>query len=101
MRCSQNGMYRHGEKVNLLLAICGDNVGWMHWHEQWMEGGMTIERFYGFTDHIIDDLDQNRPGRLFVITMDNLSAHRNPLVMNWVLIAGHRYVFCAPYWPVD
>jgi hypothetical protein len=27
MRCSQNGVYGHGEKVNLLLAICGDDVG--------------------------------------------------------------------------
>ncbi len=30
MRCSQNGVYGHGEKVNLLLAICGDNDGRMH-----------------------------------------------------------------------
>ncbi len=101
MCCSQNGVYGHGEKVNLLLAICGDNVGRMRWHNQWMEGGMTIERFYGFIDHILDNLDQNHPGRLFVFTMDNLSAHRNPLVTNWILNAGHRYVFRAPYWPVD
>jgi len=91
--CSQNGVYGHGEKVNLLLAICGDNVGRMRWHEQWMEGGTTIERFYDFIDHIIDDLDQNHPGRSFVFTMDNLSAHKNPLVMNRILMAGHRYVF--------
>jgi len=101
MRCSQNGVHRHGEKVNILIAICGDNVGQMHWHEQWMEGGMTIERFFNFIDHIIDDLDQNHPGRLFVFTMDNLSAHKNPLVTNRILMAGHRYVFRAPYWPVD
>ena len=40
-------------------------------------------------------------GRSFVFTMDNLSAHRNPLVTNRILNAGHRYVFCAPYWPVN
>jgi hypothetical protein len=101
MRCSQNGVYGHGEKVNLLLAICGDNVGRMRWHEQWMEGGTTIERFYGFIDHILDDLDQNHPGRSFVFTMDNLNAHKNPLVTNRILNAGHRLVFRAPYWPVD
>jgi hypothetical protein len=33
--------------------------------------------------------------------MDNLRAHRNPLVTNRILNAGHRYVFHAPYWPVD
>jgi hypothetical protein len=50
MRCSQNGVYRHGEKVNL------HNVGRMRWHEQWMEVGTTIERFYGFIDHILDGI---------------------------------------------
>jgi hypothetical protein len=73
----------------------------VHWHKQWMEGGTTIERFYDFIDHIIDDLDQNHPGRSFVFTMDNLSAHKNPFVTNRILMAGHRYVFRAPYWPVD
>jgi hypothetical protein len=68
MRCCQNGVYGHGEKVNLLLAICGDNVGRMRWHEQWMEGGTTIARFYGFIDHILDNLDQIHLGRLFVFT---------------------------------
>jgi len=92
--CSQNGVYGHGEKVNLLLVICGDNVGQMRWHEQWMEGGTTIERFYDFIDHIIDDLDQNHPGRLCVFTMDNLSAHQNHLVMNRILMGGHRCVSC-------
>jgi hypothetical protein len=55
MCCSQNGVYGHGEKVNLHLAICGNNAGQMRWHEQWMEGGMTMERFNGFTDHIVDN----------------------------------------------
>jgi hypothetical protein len=99
--CSQNGVYRRGEKVNLLLAICGDNVGRMHWHEQWMDGGTTIERFFGFIDAIMNDFELNHPGRLFVITMDNLNTHKNFLVTNWKLMGGHRYVFHAPYWPVD
>jgi hypothetical protein len=101
MRCSRNGMYGHGEKVNLLLAICSDNVGRMHWHEQLMEGRTTIERFYKFFDHMLDDLAQNHPGRLFVFTMDNLSAHKNPLVTNQILKSRHRYVFLSPSWPVD
>ena len=32
LRCSQNGVYGHGEKVNFLLVICGHYVGQMHWH---------------------------------------------------------------------
>ena len=42
MRCSQNGVYGYGEKVNILLAICSDNVGRMHWHEQWMDAECNI-----------------------------------------------------------
>jgi len=79
----------------------GNNVGRMRWHEQWMEGGTTIERFHGFIDRVLENLDQNHPGRSFVFTMDNLSAHRNPLVTNRILNAGDRYVFRASYWPVD
>jgi hypothetical protein len=92
-----------GEGELTSCDFCGDNVGRMRWHEQWMERSTTIERFYDFIDHIIDDLDQNHPGRgrSFMFTMNNLSAHKNPLVTNRILMAGHRYVFCAPYWPVD
>jgi hypothetical protein len=61
----------------------------------------TIERFYEFIEGIMSDIKQNHPGRSFIIKMDNLSAHKNPLVKNWILMAGHRHIFCAPYWPVD
>ena len=94
-------MYGKGEKVNLLLAICGNDVGRMHWHEKWMHGGTTIERFFDFIDHILDDLAQNHPGGSFVFTMDNLNSHKNPLILNGLLNSGHRYVFRAPYWPFD
>jgi hypothetical protein len=97
LRCSHNGVYGHGEKVNLHLAVCGDNVGQMHWHKQWVEGGTTIERFYKFIDCILDDLGQSHTGRLFVFNMDNLSAHKNPSVTNRILNSGHRYACCAPY----
>jgi hypothetical protein len=66
-----------------------------------MEGGTTIERFYKFIDLILDDLAQNHTGRLFVFTMDNLSAQKNPLVTNRILNSGHRYLFHTPYRPVD
>ncbi len=88
--CSQNGVYRKGEKVNLLLTIGGDNVGRMRWHERWMDGGTTIKSFLGFIDAIMNDIELNHPGRSFVITMDNLNAHKNQLVTNRMLMAGHR-----------
>jgi len=43
LRCSQNGVYEHGEKVNLFLVICGDNVGRMRWHEQLMEEARQLK----------------------------------------------------------
>jgi hypothetical protein len=76
LRCSQNGVYGRVEKVNLLLAISGDDATPMRWREQWMEGGTTIERFHTFIERILDDLDQRFPQRSFVFTMDNLAAHR-------------------------
>jgi hypothetical protein len=66
-----------------------------------MDGGTTIESFLDFINHILYDMAQNHPGRLFVFKMDNLNAHKNPLILNALLNSGHRYVFHAPYWPVD
>ena len=33
--------------------------------------------------------------------MDNLLAHKHPVVLQMILNAGHRFAFCAPYYPVD
>ncbi|KAL7524042.1 hypothetical protein ACHAXR_001378, partial [Thalassiosira sp. AJA248-18] len=101
LRCTSEGAYGRGKKLNLLLAICGDDVDAMRWHEVWTNGGTTIIRFYDFIRRILDDLAANHPGRLFVFTMDNLNSHKNPLILNMIHNAGHRYVFRAPYWPVD
>jgi hypothetical protein len=64
--------------VNLLLAICGDDIGRMHCHEQWMDGGTTVERFNEFIDGIMSDIEQNHLERSFIIIMDNLSSHWDP-----------------------
>ncbi len=76
--------------MNLLLAICLDDIGRMRWQEQWINGGTTIERFYEFIDGIMSDIEKNHPERSFIIIMDNLSAHKNPLVTNRILMARHR-----------
>ena len=33
--------------------------------------------------------------------MDNLWSHRNQQMSAIIIGAGHRIVFCAPYYPVD
>ena len=60
-----------------------------------MEGGTTIERFHTFIERILDDLDQRFPQRSFVFTMDNLAAHKNPLITNAILNAGHRSILAS------
>ena len=101
LRCHQQGVYGRGTKLNLLLAITGDDVNRMRWHEIWTNGGTTITRFHDFIVRILDDLAANHPGRSFVFTMDNLNSHKNPMILNLIHVAGHRYAFRAPYWPVD
>ena len=101
LRCTDEGVYNHGKKINLLLAISGDPIHNMRWHEMWLEGGTTIVRFQAFIQRILNDLATNFPGRSFVFTMDNLNVHKNPLILNAIHNAGHRYVFRSPYWPVD
>jgi hypothetical protein len=101
LRCTQAGVYGRGEKLNLLLAISGDDVNVMRWHEIWMMGGTTITRFYDFIRRILDDLAVQFPGRRFCFTMDNLNSHKNPIILNMLHNAGHLYVFRAPYWPTD
>ena len=50
---------------------------------------------------VLDDLDQNCPGRQFVFTMDNLNAHQNPRIQTMILAHGHGNIYRAPYRPVD
>ena len=33
--------------------------------------------------------------------MDNLLAHKNPAVIELIVMSGHRFCFRAPYYPVD
>ena len=100
LRCSQNGVYGKGKEINLLLPICGDDVGRMRWHKQLMDGGTTIERVYDFIYHLLNDFAQN-------LLADHLcsqwiiSACTKTLILNALLNSGHRYVFRAPFWPVD
>ena len=100
-RCDQRGVYNRGQKMNLLLAVCADRNYPMRWEESWIGEGTTLYRFYNYMHRIVDDLAQQHPGRSFCFTMDNLNVHKNPMVVNLILNAGHRLVFRAPYWAVD
>ena len=87
--------------MNFLAGICGDDANPMRWSETWVGEGTTVERFVGFIERIVNDLEERRPGHSFCFTMDNLNVHKNAAVVNMITNRGHRLVFRAPYWSVD
>jgi len=104
-RCREVGPYGHSEKLNILVAICGETGIPGHpsrrWNDTWNHGGTTITRFLAFINRILHDIGQGTPDNFYVFTMDNLSSHRNVLVQQAIHLAGHRCIFRAPYYPVD
>ena len=103
-RCDARGKYKKGEgSVSLLMAISGDErVGQaFSFHRCFVEGGTDLFRFYNFLLELFDWLDENRPWRLFLLTMDNLNIHCHPAVLHLIVERGHRVVFWAPYWSCD
>ena len=96
------GIYnRAGQKLNVLLAICGDNNDPMRFSHLWTGEGTTLLIYYNFMRSIIDELERRHPGRSFCFTKDNLNVHKNPIIMDLISNAGHRVVFRAPYYAVD
>jgi hypothetical protein len=103
-RCDARGKYKNGEgSVSLLLAISGDEQAGQSFsfHRCFTEGGTDLYRFFNYMTELCDWLDDNRPGRSFLFTMDNLNLHRHPIVSNLIYGRGHRVVFRAPYWSCD
>jgi len=99
------GPYGHSEKLNILVAICGEDSAPGHparrWLDTWTDGGTTNARFLTFILRILIDIGQGTPANFKVFTMDNLNSHRNVLVQQIIHAAGHVCVFRAPYYPVD
>jgi hypothetical protein len=99
------GPYGHSEKLNILVAITGEDAApgqsAHRWADTWRDGGTTIVRFIAFIARILQDIGPGTPQNFHVFTMDNLNTHRNLLVQQMIHAAGHRCVFRAPYYPVD
>jgi hypothetical protein len=102
-RCYLEGEYNRDRKVNCLMGISADRNYNMEWHDVWPqeEGGTDVYRILVFFQRVIARLALDHPGRSFCFTMDNLNSHKNPMVLNLITGAGHRYLFRAPYWSVD
>ena len=100
-RVREVGPYGHSEKMNVLLAICGEQHFQgrpaRRWVETWSQGGTTTDKFLAFIQRILLDLGPGTPGNFYCFTMDNLNSHRNVLVQQAIDTAGHVCVFHAPY----
>lgn len=104
-RVRELGPYGHSEKLNILVAICGEDYvpgqQARRWVETWTDGGTTNAKFLRFILRILVDIGPGTPANFKVFTMDNLSSHRNVLVQQVIHAAGHVCIFRAPYYPVD
>jgi hypothetical protein len=85
------------------MAISADGHYNMEWHDvwPWEEGGTDVYCLYVFFERVIDRLALDHPGQSFCFTMDNLNSHKNPMILNLITGAGHRYLFRVPYWSVN
>jgi len=101
-RVNQAGLYSKTDKLNLLLAICGDDDLPLRWRDIWTGEGTTGERMIDFVKRILDQI-KTLPDkdRRFCFVMDNLRSHHNTQMAAIIISAGHRLVFRAPYYPID
>ena len=101
-RVKQSGLYSKTDKYNLLLAISGDPVLALRWHDIWTGEGTTGTRMIAFVRSITHDLaNLGTPNCRFCFIIDNLRSHHNIQMSAIIIGAGHRLVFRAPYYPVD
>ena len=105
LRVRDEGPYSKSEKLNLLLAICGENndngIDARRWADIWIEGGTTVFKMLEFIHQILEDIGPANENNFFVFTMDNLNSHKNPAVIALIHVYGRGVVFRAPYWAVD
>ena len=99
-RVRMGGQYGHSLKYTMTIVISGSEHG-----ERWMDfeqkAGTDIASFYDFIVPILDDIGPGTPQRGRYFTMDNLLAHKHPVVVQAILAAGHRVVYLVPYYLVD
>ena len=78
-RVREVGPYGHSEKLNILVAIIGEDYApgrpARRWTDTWTHGGTTTTRFLNFIERILQDIGPGTPANWYCFTMDNLSSH--------------------------
>ena len=100
LRVREEGPYNHSEKYTLSMAIAGDING-DRWVDFDQRAGTTVRNFYDFILRILETIRRGTAQRRRMFTMDNLIAHKNPVILQLIYAWGHRIAFRAPYYPVD
>lgn len=100
-RVREEGPYGHEGKLTLLMAVAGRPGPNDRFYKLEERPGTDVLFFYEFIREIIDAIGPGTPGNRRCFTMDNLNAHKHPLVLQLIYMSGHRYAFRAPYHPVD
>ena len=62
------------------MAIAG-NINGDHWVDFDQRAGTTVRNFYDFFLHILQTIGRGTVQRRRLITMDNLVAHKNPVML--------------------
>jgi len=95
----QAGLYSKTYKLNLLLAICGDDELPLRWRDIWTGEGTTRERMIAFVKKILDQLKTLKDDdRRFCFVMDNLRSHHinkwelSLLILGTGLYSGHHTI---------
>jgi hypothetical protein len=99
VRVRAPGIYGHGDKWTLIMAI---DCSGRRWVRLTKEAGTGVAAFDQFVANIVASLPSPANGGVQRTFMwDNLSAHLNAQVYNTVTAAGHRVLRRPPYRPVD
>jgi len=59
------------------------------------------QQIIDFIQTIVIELATIVPNRRLCFVMDNLQSHQNQQMSTIIIVAGHRLMFCAPYYPVN
>jgi hypothetical protein len=100
VRVKEPGPYGHSQKHTILLAIVANDQG-QRWRDISIAPGTTVDMFFNFVLGIVEEIGPGTPENRRCFTMDNLQAHKHPLLRQLIYAHGHLCVYRAPYYPID
>lgn len=100
-RARMIGPFDRDKSTRVILAICGDPNFPFRYSKIDEASGTNLLDLWVFMNGLIDQLHALAPGRSFCFVMDNLNIHHNAAILQLIVMRGHRFVFRAPYHPVD